>query len=151
MIFAGASPQGAPSFEICPAFAPGTFFLASIQRARSMRAHDRKWGHLAEFEYYAHAPDDALARYLRVTPSTIRAWRSGKRPLPWWVPELLRLRQWECDDRMRRMGYVRLGVTKPGQEACKVYTLSTDVRRARALAQAAHESIVADDWGIKLA
>lgn len=88
-----------------------------------MKAHDRKWGHLGEFELYAHAPDPVLARALRVTPATLRAWRSGRRPVPWWVPELLRLRAWQCDAEMRAAGYRRLGIAKPGQIA-QVYTFA---------------------------
>ncbi|MBT2180483.1 hypothetical protein KKP06_21955 [Ralstonia pickettii] len=116
-----------------------------------MKAHDRKWGNLVEFEHYAHAPDPALARYLRVTLATIRAWRSGKRAVPWWVPELLRLRQWEHDDHMRRMGYQRLAVVKNGPTA-KVYTPTFGTRQAIAVQAerdaAAHASDVADDWGV---
>jgi len=79
---------------------------------------------------YAHAPDEALARGLRVTPATIRAWRSGKRPIPWWVPELLRLRLWQFDAEMRAVGYRRLGIAKPGQSA-QVYTFAPIVPGAR--------------------
>lgn len=88
-----------------------------------MKAHDRKWGHVEEFELYAHAPDPALARALRVTPATLRAWRSGRRPIPWWVPELLRLRAWQRDADMRAMGYRRMGIVKSGQSA-QVYTFA---------------------------
>jgi len=95
-----------------------------------MKAHDRKWGHPSEFEAYAHAPDEALARGLRVTPATIRAWRSGKRPIPWWVPELLRLRLWRFDADMRAAGYRRMGIAKPGQSA-QVYTFAPIVPGSR--------------------
>ncbi|MBA9881711.1 hypothetical protein D7S78_09135 [Ralstonia pickettii] len=70
-----------------------------------------------EFERYAHAPEEPLARYLRVRVETLRAWRSGARPLPWWVPELLRLRQMECDQMMRAAGYRRMGIARDGQTA----------------------------------
>ncbi|WP_343549433.1 hypothetical protein [Ralstonia sp.] len=94
-----------------------------------MKAHDRKWGHVEEFELYAHAPDPALARALRVTPATLRAWRSGRRPIPWWVPELLRLRAWQRDADMRAMGYRRMGIVKSGSTAA-VYTLPTRLQPA---------------------
>ena len=68
---------------------------------------------------YAHAPDASLAHSLRVTVATIRAWRSGLRPIPWWVPELLRLRQWQLDADMRAAGYRRLGVAG----SATIYTL----------------------------
>lgn len=82
-----------------------------------MKSHDHKWGHLGEFDLYAHAPEDVLARGLRVTVATLRAWRSGARPIPWWVPELLRLRQLDFDRLMRSAGYRRIGLVKPGQTA----------------------------------
>jgi hypothetical protein len=88
-----------------------------------MKAHDRKWGQLGEFELYAHAPDNVLAVGLRVTPATIRAWRSGKRPIPWWVPELLRLRLWQFDAEMRAAGYRRMGIATSVQSA-QVYTFA---------------------------
>lgn len=84
-----------------------------------MKSHDHKWGHLGELELYAHAPEDMLARTLRVTVKTLRAWRSGSSPVPWWVPELLRLRAWQRDADMRAMGYRRLGIAG----TATVYTL----------------------------
>ncbi|WP_175537203.1 hypothetical protein [Ralstonia sp. NFACC01] len=84
-----------------------------------MKSHDHKWGHLGELELYAHAPEVMLARTLRVTVKTLRAWRSGSSPVPWWVPELLRLRAWQRDADMRAMGYRRLGIAG----TATVYTL----------------------------
>ncbi|WP_431068101.1 hypothetical protein [Ralstonia holmesii] len=84
-----------------------------------MKSHDYKWGHLGEFDLYAHAPEDTLARTLRITVKTLRAWRSGSSPVPWWVPELLRLRAWQRDADMRSMGYRRLGIAG----SATVYTL----------------------------
>ena len=66
---------------------------------------------------YAHAPEEALARSLRITIKTLRAWRSGASPVPWWVPELLRLRQVEFDRLMRSAGYRRMGIVRAGQSA----------------------------------
>jgi len=123
---------------------------------RTTKSRDRKWGHLAELHAYATSPDEGLARYLRVTPKTLRAWRSGERPVPWWVPELLRLRQWEKDDYMRRMGYQRIGIVKPGAAIHELYSLTLDGRRVRATLaakdaaarKAAEDSVVAEDWGL---
>lgn len=78
----------------------------------------------AEFDYYTQGvPDQSLARSLRVTPATVRAWRSGKAFPPWWTTELLRLKQMEFDSMMRAVGYRRLGICKPGQSA-QVYTFA---------------------------
>lgn len=82
-----------------------------------MKSHDHKWGHLGEFELYAHAPEEALARSLRITIKTLRAWRSGTSPVPWWVPELLRLRQADLDRLMRSAGYRRIGIVRAGESA----------------------------------
>lgn len=56
-----------------------------------------------EFEYYTRGvPIPDVARQLHVTPATIRAWLARKRLIPWWTVELLRLRQMEFMDYMRR-------------------------------------------------
>lgn len=87
-----------------------------------MKSHDRKWGHLGELELYAHAPEATLAHTLRITVKTLRAWRAGTSPVPWWVPELLRLRAWQRDADMRASGYRRIGIARSGESAV-VYTL----------------------------
>ncbi len=68
-----------------------------------------------EFRHYASGiPIPDLARRLHVTPATVRAWLDCTRFTPWWVPELLRLQEWEYLDRMRQMNMLqyrtRLGV-----------------------------------------
>jgi len=63
----------------------------------------------SEFAHWARSiPPEYLARYLRVTPATARAWQSGKRPAPWWTVHVLRLDKLERDEMARQMGYAHL-------------------------------------------
>jgi len=45
-----------------------------------------------------------LARRLRRDERTVRDWLSGRQRVPWWVPEILRLKRIEADLRHRQMG-----------------------------------------------
>jgi hypothetical protein len=55
--------------------------------------------------YYAMGrPLADLARSLRRDERTVRDWLNGRTRVPWWVPEVLRLRRMELDLRMRQMG-----------------------------------------------
>ncbi|MCY1297027.1 hypothetical protein D9M69_447700 [compost metagenome] len=58
----------------------------------SQRAHDQRWANPVEFEHYAKGlPGKALCRLLRRCERTVRDWRSGRRPIPAWAVEALRL------------------------------------------------------------
>lgn len=46
----------------------------------------------------------SIARQLHRHPRTVNDWLTGKRPLPWWVPELLQLRHEVALHDLRRMG-----------------------------------------------
>jgi hypothetical protein len=62
-----------------------------------------------EFQHYASGlPTAALARYLRCSIATARAWASGKRPPPWWAVAVLRLDALEREEMARQMGYARM-------------------------------------------
>ncbi|SOZ07299.1 conserved hypothetical protein [Cupriavidus taiwanensis] len=62
-----------------------------------------------EFAHWARGiPPKYLARHLRCTPATARAWQSGKRPAPWWAVHVLRLDKLERDEMARQMGYAHL-------------------------------------------
>ncbi|WP_444632761.1 hypothetical protein [Cupriavidus oxalaticus] len=62
-----------------------------------------------EFAHWARSiPAEYLARYLRCTPATARAWQSGQRPAPWWAVHVLRLDKLERDEMASQMGYARL-------------------------------------------
>lgn len=70
-----------------------------------MPAHDRRWANPIEFEYYsAGYPRKALCRLLRRCDRTVRDWCSGRRPVPAWAVEVLRLRCVEGNSYLRRLG-----------------------------------------------
>lgn len=80
-----------------------------------MRYPNLRYGNPTEFAYYAMGvPLADLARRLRRDERTVRDWLSGRTRVPWWVPELLRLKRLEADLRHRQMGMgalpTRLGV-----------------------------------------
>lgn len=56
--------------------------------------------------YYAMGvPLPDLARRLRRDERTVRDWLNGRTRVPWWVPEILRLKHMEADLRHRQMGF----------------------------------------------
>jgi len=70
-----------------------------------MRFPNLRYGSPAEFEYYATGIElKRLARILRRSERTVNDWLTGARPVPWWVPELMRLRRMEAVERHRQMG-----------------------------------------------
>ncbi|MFJ1251897.1 hypothetical protein [Cupriavidus sp. CuC1] len=76
-----------------------------------------EYANLAELEYYTRGlPLDALARKLRCTPDTARAWLTGARPAPWWTVPVVRLNHLESVELARQMGYAkalpRLGLVR---------------------------------------
>jgi hypothetical protein len=88
-----------------------------------MRFPNLRYGNPTEFAYYAMGRSHAdLARVLRRDERTIRDWLTGRAKLPWWVPEIMRLKHMEMVDRQRQMfgaitarkEYTRLGVVQPG-------------------------------------
>ena len=86
-----------------------------------MRFPNLRYGNPTEFAYYAMGRTHAeLARALRRDERTIRDWLSGRAKVPWWVPEIMRLKRLEAELRHRQMFwalrpdekpmYTRLGV-----------------------------------------
>lgn len=70
-----------------------------------MRYPNIRYGNPTEFAYYVttHGGDlAAVARMLRRDERTVRDWLSGRARVPWWVPEIMRLRRFEADVYMRR-------------------------------------------------
>jgi len=80
-----------------------------------VRYPNLRYGNPTEMAYYAmgKTPRD-LARSLRRDERTVKDWLSGKTKVPWWVPEILRLKRMEADLRHRQMGmgplYAKLGI-----------------------------------------
>lgn len=80
-----------------------------------MRYPNLRYGNPTEMAYYAMGvPLADLARRLRRDERTVRDWLNGRTRVPWWVPEILRLKHMEADLRHRQMGMgalpARLGV-----------------------------------------
>ena len=70
-----------------------------------MRYPNLRYGNPTEMAYYAMGvPLKDLARRLRRDERTVRDWINGKQRVPWWVPEILRLKRMEADLRHRQMG-----------------------------------------------
>ena len=70
-----------------------------------MRYPNLRYGNPTEMAYYAMGKTNKeLARSLRRDERTVRDWLSGRQRVPWWVPEIMRLRRMELDKRMREMG-----------------------------------------------
>jgi hypothetical protein len=71
-----------------------------------VRYPNQRYGNPSELAYYAMGRSEAdLARMLRRDERTVRDWLTGRRKVPFWVPELLRLRAWEAAERHRQMGF----------------------------------------------
>jgi hypothetical protein len=69
-----------------------------------MRFPNLRYGNPTEFAYYAMGRTlPELARQLRRDERTIRDWLSGRAKVPWWVPEIMRLKHLEADLRHRQM------------------------------------------------
>jgi predicted transcriptional regulator len=74
-----------------------------------MKQPNQRYGNPAEMAYYVQGrPIKTIARELRRTERSVRDWLTGRKKVPWWVPELLRLRHMEHDVRLQQMGIGRL-------------------------------------------
>lgn len=70
-----------------------------------MRYPNLRYGNPTELAYYAMGmPRPTLARILRRDERTVRDWLAGRTRVPWWVPEIMRLKRMEADLRHRQMG-----------------------------------------------
>ncbi|EOA05769.1 hypothetical protein HFRIS_004903 [Herbaspirillum frisingense GSF30] len=71
---------------------------------KTMKMPNLRYGDRDEFVFYADGrPPKTLARMLRRSERSVKDWLDGKSKIPWWVPELMRLRQMEARDRHRQM------------------------------------------------
>ena len=70
-----------------------------------MRYPNRRYGNPAEMAHYAlgYSSITELSRSLRRDERTVKDWISGKKKVPFWVPELLRLRHMEACEINRQM------------------------------------------------
>jgi hypothetical protein len=98
--------QGKSSFPFRYAFVgPRYHFLAPFfLTGVFVRYPNLRYGNPTEFTYYAMGvPLADLARRLRRDERTVRDWLSGRARVPWWVPEIMRLKRLEADLRHRQM------------------------------------------------
>lgn len=82
-----------------------------------MRYPNTRYGNPEELRYYAQGLSiKELARQLKRSEKSVRQWLSLEKKVPFWVPELLRLRHMEADLRMRQMGFgeqrLKLGIVR---------------------------------------
>jgi predicted transcriptional regulator len=74
-----------------------------------MKQPNQRYGNPNEMAFYVQGrPIESIARELRRTERSVRDWLSGRQRVPWWVPELLRLRELEHNLRLQQMGVGRL-------------------------------------------
>ncbi|NMM27836.1 MAG: hypothetical protein HHJ12_11260 [Glaciimonas sp.] len=77
------------------------FFIA---QRKKMRYPNLRYGNPNEFAYYAVGISNKdMAKRLRRSEKSIKEWLSGKRKMPFWIPELLRLQRMEANERTRQM------------------------------------------------
>jgi len=72
----------------------------------NMRYPNLRYGNPAELAYYIttdHGTIKDIARRLRRDERTVRDWASGKKRVPWWVPEIMRLKRMESYQQLRQM------------------------------------------------
>ncbi|MBF8178760.1 terminase gpP N-terminus-related DNA-binding protein [Herminiimonas contaminans] len=82
-----------------------------------MRYSNTRYGNPTELQYYTQGVSTKeIARQLKRSEKTVVQWLNGSRKIPFWAPELLRLRRMELDLRMRQMGFgrqkLKLGIVK---------------------------------------
>lgn len=97
-----------------------------------MRYPNLRYGNPTEMAYYAMGrPLADLARSLRRDERTVRDWLSGRQRVPWWVPEILRLKRMEAELRHQQMGMGTLG-PRLGVVNAAVITLAQPARSTNA-------------------
>ena len=118
-----------------------------------MRYPNLRYGNPTEMACYAMGrPIKDLARSLRRDERTVRDWLSGKQRVPWWVPEIMRLKRMEAELRNYQMGMGKLA-PKLGIVSADVISLLSPGRSSNATvpeldAHAAGEEL---DLGLKVA
>lgn len=68
-----------------------------------MRYPNTRYGHLGELEFWMQGDSiQRIAKRLKRSEKTVQNWLNGRTKIPWWVPEILRLQQYQ--ERLRQMG-----------------------------------------------
>jgi hypothetical protein len=103
--------QGKPTFPFRYVFVgPGYDVLALFFTGVFVRYPNLRYGNPTELAYYAvfWGSVPHLAKFLRRDERTVRDWINAKTRVPWWVPEILRLKRMEAELRHQQMGMGRL-------------------------------------------
>lgn len=98
-----------------------------------MKYPNLRYGNPTELAYYAMCLGDdlpRLARILRRDERTVRDWLTCRAKVPWWVPEILRLKQMEAAEIHRQMGFApqraKLGIV--GADIVDIQAAATSAR-----------------------
>ncbi len=96
-----------------------------------VRYPNLRYGNPTELAYYATfwGSVPRLAKFLRRDERTVKDWINGRTRVPWWVPEMLRLKRMEAELRHQQMGMGRLP-TALGIVSGDVIALPQPVRSA---------------------
>ncbi|MGU8077825.1 hypothetical protein [Burkholderia pyrrocinia] len=90
-----------------------------------MRYPNLRYGNPAEFRHYADGRTvRQLARELRRSERSVHDWLTGRERVPFWVPELLRLRRIEHAQRVREMTWSTRSA-KISAAACAAFAAGT--------------------------
>lgn len=93
-----------------------------------MRYPNTRYGNPTEFRYYAQGQKPKeIAKRLRRSEHSVTQWLAGKRRMPWWIPEILRLQRLEYDLWMHQSGLGRMR-TKLGVASADVIAFK-DIRQ----------------------
>jgi hypothetical protein len=80
-----------------------------LSKGNTMRYPNMRYGNPTEFRAYVKGiPLKDLAKQLKRSERTVSDWINEVKRIPYWVPELLRLRHVETDLYLRELGYKRL-------------------------------------------
>ncbi len=82
-----------------------------------MRYPNTRYGNPTELQYYSQGlSEKELAKELKRSEKTVKNWLQGKYKIPFWVPELMRLRHLEAEIKFKQMGIEgyrqRFGIVK---------------------------------------
>ncbi|KVA74072.1 hypothetical protein WM36_17135 [Burkholderia ubonensis] len=90
-----------------------------------MKFPNLRYGNTAEFRHYASGRTvQQLARALRRSERCIHDWLTDRARVPFWVPELLRLWQFEHGERVRQMTWA-MQDAKTSARACAAFAAAT--------------------------
>lgn len=103
-----------------------------------MRYPNQRYGNPTELAYYVMCHGDdipVVARMLRRDERTVRDWLSGRQRVPFWVPEIMRLWQFETDSYMRQNSHQRRPALGVVTHAAQLELRRPDVKKPQTLTE----------------